>query len=166
MVLVQYVHLHFSDGYILIVSISISNVLGVGESLELRHKELWNKFWKIGLWGLLITLALIFPILSPSWYHSCSLILSLSIFFVNPILSWFHCQLSLSFLFSHTFFCQLSTEHTHTQNHTFASVQERENFGVHSGLIKAFSLLLCSNFDSEQFVKHFSLCLCLHLWHF
>jgi hypothetical protein len=45
-------------------------------------------------------------------------------------------------------------------------VQERENFGVHSGLIKAFSLLLCSNFDSEQFVKHFSLCLCLHLWHF
>ncbi len=98
----QYVHLHFSDGCILIVSISISNGLGVGESLELRHKELWNKFWKIGLWGLLITLALIVPILSPFWNHSCSLILSLSIFFVNPILSWF--QLSLSFLFSHPCF--------------------------------------------------------------
>jgi hypothetical protein len=49
MVLVQYVHLHFSDGYILIVSISISNVSGVGESLGLRHKELCNNFCKIGL---------------------------------------------------------------------------------------------------------------------
>jgi len=48
-VLVQYVHLHFSDGYILIVTISISNVLGVGESLGLGHKELCNNFCKIGL---------------------------------------------------------------------------------------------------------------------
>jgi uncharacterized membrane protein len=48
-VLVEYVHLHFSDGYILIVTISILNVLGVCESLGLRHKELSNSFCKIGL---------------------------------------------------------------------------------------------------------------------
>lgn len=142
MVLVQYVHLHFSDGYILIVTIRILNVLGVGESLGLRHKELCNNFCKIRLWGLLITLALIFPILSPFWYHSCSLILWVSIFFVNPILSWFQCQLSLPFLFSHPFFCQLSTEHTHPQkSYICFSAAERKFWSAlssYQGLLSSF----------------------------